>query len=61
MYLLDTNHFSRLILGDPKIRQTIADIGEQNIAISLITQGEALYMAYQSERQQRNLAIVPYI
>lgn len=62
MYLLDTNHFSRLILGDPKIRQKIADIGEQNIAISLITQGEILYMAYNSERQQQNLAIVqPYL
>lgn len=58
MYLLDTNHFSWLILGDSKIRQKIADIGEQNIAISLITQGEVLYMAYNSERQQQNLTIV---
>lgn len=58
MYLLDTNHFSRLILGEAKIRQKIADIGEQNVAISLITQGEVLYMAYNSERQERNLALV---
>ena len=58
MYLLDTNHFSRLILGDPKIRQKITDIGEQNVAISLITQGEVLYMAYNSERQQQNLTLV---
>ncbi|MGB3295917.1 MAG: hypothetical protein WBB01_23280 [Phormidesmis sp.] len=58
MYLLDTNHFSRLILGDSKIRQKIADSGEQNVAISLITQGEVLYMAYNSERQERNLALV---
>ncbi|NEP19661.1 MAG: type II toxin-antitoxin system VapC family toxin [Leptolyngbya sp. SIO4C1] len=58
MYLLDTNHFSRLILGDPKIRQKIADIGEQNVAISIITQGEVLYMAYNSERHQQNLTLV---
>lgn len=58
MYLLDTNHFSRLILGEAKIRQKIAGTGEQNVAISLITQGEVLYMAYNSERQERNLALV---
>lgn len=58
MYLIDTNHFSRLFLGDLKIRQKISEIGEQNVSISIITQGEVLYMAYNSEQQQRNLAHV---
>lgn len=58
MYLLDTNHFSRLILGNEVIRKAIARIGEQAIAISVITQGEVLYMAYNSERQQQNLTLV---
>ena len=58
MYLLDTNHFSRLILGNETVRQSIARIGAQSVAISVITQGEVLYMAYNSERQQQNLALV---
>ena len=57
MYLLDTNHFSRLILGDAMVRQQIASMGELNVAISIITQGEVLYMAYNSERRQRNLTL----
>lgn len=55
MYLLDTNHFSRLIQGDLTIRQKIAEVGESEIAISIITQGELLYMAYNSQQQQQNL------
>lgn len=55
MYLLDTNHFSRLILGDTVVRQKIAEVGEQNVAISIITEGEIFYMAYHSTRRQENL------
>ena len=58
MYLLDTNHFSRLILGNQVIRQAIARVDAPSVAISIITQGEVLYMAYNSERQQQNLALV---
>ncbi|MGF1571060.1 MAG: hypothetical protein ACFCVD_23785 [Nodosilinea sp.] len=50
MYLLDTNHFSRLIQGDLTIRRKIAEVGEQNVAVSIITVGEIYYMAYHSER-----------
>lgn len=57
-YLLDTNHFSRLILGNVTIRQNIAKAGEFNVAISIITQGEMLYMAYNSEHKQQNLASI---
>jgi len=55
MYLLDTNHFSRLIQGDRLIREKIAAIGEENVAISIITSGEIYYMAYHSQRRQENL------
>ncbi|MFB6277170.1 MAG: type II toxin-antitoxin system VapC family toxin [Halothece sp.] len=55
-YLLDTNHFSRLVLGNFSIRQNIAEVGELNVAISIITEGEMLYMAYNSQRKQENLA-----
>jgi len=39
IYLLDTNHFSRLVVG---IREKIAEVGETNVAISIITQGEMI-------------------
>lgn len=55
MYLLDTNHFSRLIQRNVTVRQRIATVGEQNIAISSITAGEVYYMAYHSEQRQANL------
>lgn len=44
-----------MIQGDPLIRRKIAEVGEQNVAVSIITAGEVYYMAYHSERQQENL------
>ena len=58
MYLLATNHFSHLITKGDEVRRRIAQVGEQAVSISLITEGEILYMAYNSEQQQRNLQIV---
>ena len=55
MYLLDTNHFSRLIQGNATVRQRIATVGERNVAISIITAGEIYYMAHNSERREANL------
>lgn len=55
MYLLDTNHFSLFTLGNEAVRQSIIEVGRENVAISIITQGEMLYMAYKSERQEGNL------
>jgi hypothetical protein len=55
MYLLDTNHFSRLIQQDSVVRQRIAAVGEQNVVISIITAGEIYYMAYHSERRQSKI------
>ena len=49
MYLLDTNHFSRLIQQDNTVRQRIAAVGEQNAAISIITAGEVYYMLFKSQ------------
>lgn len=56
IYLLDTNHFSRLVVGNIPLRQKIVEVGETNVAISMITQGEMIYMAYKSQRKQQNLA-----
>ena len=58
MYLLDTNHCSRLIFGDPNICQKIEQIGESLMATNLIVAGELIFMAQKSEYKAENLAKV---
>jgi len=56
VYLLDTNHCSRIIQGDHTIINRIVEVGESQVATCVIVQGELLYMAYKSEQKARNLA-----
>jgi tRNA(fMet)-specific endonuclease VapC len=58
MYLLDTNHCSAIIFGDLTIINQVKKVGFNNIAISVITEGELLYMAEKSERKSKNLALI---
>jgi tRNA(fMet)-specific endonuclease VapC len=58
MYLLDTNHCSALIFGDSIIIDHAKTIGESNLAISVVTQGELLYMAENSQKVAENLMII---
>ena len=58
MYLLDTNHCSALIFGDPLIIARVNIVGEANLAISVITEGELLYMAENSQQIEENLIVV---
>ena len=58
MYLLDTNHCSRIIFGESNlIRQLQEHIG-LGVATSVIVQGELLYMVQKSSQQQANLHFV---
>lgn len=58
MYLLDTNHCSRLIVGDPAVIHRAAQVGEQNLLTCAIVQGELVYMMEKSQYREANLAVL---
>lgn len=55
MYLLDTNHCSRIIQGDPIVLQAILSRRNAQVSLSVIVQGEMLFMAENSDRRTENL------
>ena len=58
MYLLDTNHCSRAILGDPKILSSLKDREQDLVTTCAIVQGELIDMAERSRKRDANLALV---
>ena len=52
MYLLDTNHCSKLMDGEPTVTQHLAALSGVLIATSVIVQGELLFMAERSDRKE---------
>ncbi len=55
-YLLDTDICIYYLKGNAKIKETIASINCEELSISIITQAELLYGAYNSEKVDENLA-----
>lgn len=55
MYLLDTNHCSAIILGEPSVVRRVTEV-EMNVAICVIVQGELIYMMEKSAQKETNLA-----
>jgi tRNA(fMet)-specific endonuclease VapC len=55
MYLTDTNHCSYIIQGHPLVMQAILSRRKAGIAISVVIQGELLYMAERSSAKADNL------
>ncbi|BAY17910.1 hypothetical protein NIES21_37520 [Anabaenopsis circularis NIES-21] len=55
MYLLDTNHCSRIIFGDFNLIQQLQTHSEAGIATSVVVCGELLYMAAKSDQSVANL------
>jgi tRNA(fMet)-specific endonuclease VapC len=58
VYLLDTNHCSSIIQGNTAVIRRVAEVGESLLSTCVIVQGELLFMAYNSERRDDNLARV---
>jgi tRNA(fMet)-specific endonuclease VapC len=58
MYLLDTNHCSRIILGETSIIRSLQEHIGFGVATSVIVQGELLYMVQKSSQQETNLRFV---
>jgi len=57
-YLLDTNHCSDIINGNPQVIKALTTRAESTISVSIITYAELLYMADKSERVSENCKIV---
>jgi len=55
MYLLDTNHCSRIIFGETNLIQQLEVHSEAGVATSVIVRGELLYMAAKSQQTAANI------
>jgi len=55
MYLLDTNHCSRITNGDIQVIQQLQAHMGAKVATSVIVRGELMYMAEKSQRRIDNL------
>ncbi|MBE9209707.1 type II toxin-antitoxin system VapC family toxin [Nostoc sp. LEGE 06077] len=58
MYLLDTNHCSQAILGNPNLLNRLAKVENSVITTCAIVQGELIDMAERSQRKESNLALI---
>ena len=55
MYLLDTNHCSRLLEGNPEIIDKLSSLDDAPVMTCTIVRGELMFMAHKSERKDENL------
>jgi tRNA(fMet)-specific endonuclease VapC len=58
MYLLDTNHCSRIILGNANVIDRASQIDPACLLTCTIVQGELVYMMEKSQQYAANLAIL---
>jgi tRNA(fMet)-specific endonuclease VapC len=58
MYLLDTNHCSRIIFGEENLIRRLQEYRGLGVATSVIVQGELLFMVQKSSQKEANLPFV---
>lgn len=58
MYLLDTNHCSRIIQGEPSVIARLEQAGDIFISTCVIVAGELRFMVQKSEQKARNLPTI---
>jgi tRNA(fMet)-specific endonuclease VapC len=55
MYLLDTNHCSRILNNDPVMAQKLRETDYEHIKTCFVVESELYFMAYRSEKTTENL------
>jgi tRNA(fMet)-specific endonuclease VapC len=55
LYLLDTNHCSRIIQGDSVVLRRLQELGKVPVATNVIVCGELTFMAQNSQQTAANL------
>ena len=55
MYLLDTNHCSKIIRGEPSLLNRLKESSLSSFSICAIVFGELVFMAFNSEFHEANL------
>lgn len=58
MYLLDTNHCSRIIQGDTAVLRCLQEKRNALVTTSVIVSGELIFMAENSQQKAPNLKVV---
>lgn len=58
MYLLDTNHCSRIIQGEPSVIARLGHAGELYVSTCVIVAGELRFMANKSSEKERNRLVI---
>ncbi len=58
MYLLDSNHCSRILEGDEALVSRIWSLRDEFVSISVIVHSELMYMALNSDRRCTNLPTI---
>jgi tRNA(fMet)-specific endonuclease VapC len=58
MYLLDTNHCSRVIQGEPSVIRRLEQAGDVFVGTCAVVAGELQFMGQKSTEKEKNLYII---